>query len=348
MKNMAESMEDLLTIDGNKLDFQKITDIFLTFSEAKYAIFNLFDEDGESFSTIAISGSKEIIRSVEALLDFKIDGKKLDVDHGRDKRIKAHTINRFASLMEFVGDIIPFSKLSLVVKNLKLGEVVLIKISRKNVILGDLTLIMPEGIAFNKENLAIIFARQLSLAITYKRSEKTLIENEKAISRHNSLLSSLLKNLSIGVYMVEVPSGKPMVANKIALNLLGRGIFPEINNESNQEVYKILKKSSNNPYQEEEMPIAIGMSGKTSYVNDMIIERPDGTRTQLEVFGTPVADDSGQIWASLISFNDITERVKLESDLANEKNLLETTLFSVGDAVLSTDKKGNIVLGIEP
>ncbi|MBP2641955.1 MAG: diguanylate cyclase and metal dependent phosphohydrolase [Firmicutes bacterium] len=40
---------------------------------------------------------------------------------------------------------------------------------------------------------------------------------------------------------------------------------------------------------------------------------------------------------------DITERKKLETDLANEKKLLETTLSSIGDGVISTDNKGHIV-----
>ncbi|MBP1763636.1 MAG: diguanylate cyclase and metal dependent phosphohydrolase [Firmicutes bacterium] len=44
-----------------------------------------------------------------------------------------------------------------------------------------------------------------------------------------------------------------------------------------------------------------------------------------------------------IMLGDITERKKLETALANEKKLLETTLASIGDGVISTDNKGNIV-----
>ncbi|MGB5823932.1 MAG: HD domain-containing phosphohydrolase [Proteocatella sp.] len=40
---------------------------------------------------------------------------------------------------------------------------------------------------------------------------------------------------------------------------------------------------------------------------------------------------------------DITERKKLETELSNEKKLLETTLISVGDGVISTDNEGHIV-----
>jgi len=40
---------------------------------------------------------------------------------------------------------------------------------------------------------------------------------------------------------------------------------------------------------------------------------------------------------------DVTERNKLETIIVNEKNLLETTLKSVGDGVISCDNDGNVV-----
>jgi diguanylate cyclase (GGDEF)-like protein/PAS domain S-box-containing protein len=44
-----------------------------------------------------------------------------------------------------------------------------------------------------------------------------------------------------------------------------------------------------------------------------------------------------------VIISDITKRKRLETALSNEKKLLETTLISVGDGVISTDNKGNIV-----
>jgi len=47
-------------------------------------------------------------------------------------------------------------------------------------------------------------------------------------------------------------------------------------------------------------------------------------------------------FATIIS--DVTERKKAEISLAQEKKLLQTTLISIGDGVISTDINGNIVL----
>jgi PAS domain S-box-containing protein len=138
----------------------------------------------------------------------------------------------------------------------------------------------------------------------------------EALRRQNALFASLLKLLPMGVFMVEAPSGKPLLANEAALTLLGRGILPDASRENLSEVYKAHKPGSREPYPLEEMPILRGMRGESSHVDDMMVERPDGTSSRLEVFGSPVADEQGRIWASLVSFMDITERKRAEEALA--------------------------------
>lgn len=148
-----------------------------------------------------------------------------------------------------------------------------------------------------------------------KKAEEALKVSEMALSRQNELFSFLLKNLQIGVFMVEAPSGKPLVANEMALNLLGRGILPDASRYNLSEVYKAYKIGSRIPYPPEEMPILLGISGKSTHVNDMMVVRPDGTEIYLEIFGSPVMDNQGHIWASLVSFFDITERKRSEEEI---------------------------------
>ncbi len=148
-----------------------------------------------------------------------------------------------------------------------------------------------------------------------KKAEDALKVNEAALARQNELFSFLLKNLQIGVFMVEAPSGKPLVANEMALNLLGRGILPDASRHNLSEVYKAYKIGSRIPYPPDEMPILLGISGKSTHVNDMMVVRPDGSEIYLEIFGSPVMDNLGQIWASLVSFFDITERKRSEEEI---------------------------------
>jgi PAS domain S-box-containing protein len=153
------------------------------------------------------------------------------------------------------------------------------------------------------------------LAGAFDHMAQQLQSSNDDLKRQNSLFSSLLKNLPVGVFMVEAPSGKPLVANDAALKLLGRGILPDVTKQNLAEVYKAHKSFSTDPYPLEEMPILLGMKGQTTRVDDMVVERPDGTQTLLEVFGSPVADEQGRIWASLASFLDITERKLVEAEI---------------------------------
>ena len=153
-----------------------------------------------------------------------------------------------------------------------------------------------------------------------KKAEVELKHSEESLNRQNSLLSSLLKNLPVGVFMVEAPSGRPLIVNDAACNMLGQGILPDVSGGNIAEVYNASKLGSNGAYPPEEQPLLLGMQGKTTRVDDMVVERPDGKKTLLEVFGSPVTDEQGKIWASLASFLDITDRKKAEVALQKSED----------------------------
>ena len=115
--------------------------------------------------------------------------------------------------------------------------------------------------------------------------------------------------------MVDAAEGKPLVVNDMGTTLLGSGILPNANEHNLAKVYKAYKKGTRKHYPTDEMPIVLGMKGICSHIDDMVVERPDGTEILLEVFGTPVNDAHDKPWASLVTFMDITERKSAENEL---------------------------------
>ena len=174
----------------------------------------------------------------------------------------------------------------------------------------------PQG----KQEGAVISATDIT---QIKQAEDELRRGETALRRQNELFSSLQNNLPVGVFMIEVPGGRPLMANSVAMELLGRGILPDAGTDELSVVYKVRKVGGDEPYPREELPIVRGMAGEKSHVDDMSIERPDGTERLLEVFGSPVVDDEGGVWASLVSFFDITERKQAEVELDRYRDHLE-------------------------
>jgi PAS domain S-box-containing protein len=148
---------------------------------------------------------------------------------------------------------------------------------------------------------------------------------EAELVKQYSLIDTLMKNMQIGVYMVEVPSGKPLLANETSFKLLGRGIVPEANSATLTKTYNLLKYETNEPYPNNELPLVVAMNGVSKHVDDMIVVNPDGTRKTLEVFGSPIYDNNGQIWASIVSFQDISDRKHAEEKIMTllaEKELI--------------------------
>jgi diguanylate cyclase (GGDEF)-like protein/PAS domain S-box-containing protein len=148
-----------------------------------------------------------------------------------------------------------------------------------------------------------------SLDITQRKIDKD------SLTKQNDLFASLLQLLPVGVFMVDSKDGKPLVANDTALKFLGRGILPDANRHNLSEVYRAHKTDSKDPYPPDEMPIILGMKGLKSHIDDLVVERPDGSELLLEIFGTPVFDETGKTWASLVTFLDITERKKALENL---------------------------------
>lgn len=167
--------------------------------------------------------------------------------------------------------------------------------------------------------------------------------SQEELKKQNALFETLIHNLQSGVFMVEAPSGKPLLANEKAKHLLGRGILPDASFQNLSEVYKARKQGTNNPYPIEEMPIIKGMSGQKSHIDDMIVERPDGTETWLEVYGSPVVNEKGEVWASLVSFDDVSVRKKAEETLYQSEAKYRTLFENLSQGIFYQNADGKLI-----
>jgi PAS domain S-box-containing protein len=165
----------------------------------------------------------------------------------------------------------------------------------------------------------------------------------EALESQYRLMSTLLDNLQVGVFMVSAPSGKPLLANRRAKELLGRGIMNDTNRTTLAEVYKAYKLETNEFYPEDEMPIVRGIHGESHSVDDMVVVHPDGRKVRLEVFGSPVKDKMGNVVASLVSFTDITQEKQKEDALRESEEFLQGIFDAIQDGISVLDTDLNIV-----
>jgi PAS domain S-box-containing protein len=77
--------------------------------------------------------------------------------------------------------------------------------------------------------------------------------------------------------------------------------------------------------------------------NHTVLISRDGTERPITDSAAPIRDDSGRILGVVLVFRDFTEQRTAEEAIAEQREWLETTLESIGDAVIATDVRGRIV-----
>ncbi len=165
------------TIDG--VNFEKIADIIIEISGARYVAFNIFDEDSLDFTTVALAGLPDKLKKATMYLGFDVVNKKWKHDPVRAKKIGDNVITPFNSLHELTGTVISESISSIIEKTFNLGLVFVVQIIKNNKSLGDFTLIFSRGETIINNDLVTLFANQIGLYIERLRTAEALEESKE-------------------------------------------------------------------------------------------------------------------------------------------------------------------------
>jgi len=194
---------------------------------------------------------------------------------------------------------------------------------------GEIGHVRKDGTTFPTWMSVVVVRNSAGQTIGWMASAQDITERKRAqaaLETQQRTLQAVLDNMPAGVFMVESPSGKPLLANTLAVDILGRGIAPDASSEDLSEVYAAYRGDSDELYPSEKLPVVRGMLGEATKVDDMVVHRPDGKRIPLEVAGAPVQDAQGNIVASVIVFQDITERKEAQTTLETQQRTLQAVL----------------------
>lgn len=173
-KHLAESAEMFLQQTSEKINYQAITDTILQISEARYGIFNIYDDSGEEYISVAFSGVSSIISEVSDILGFNIVGKKWRHDPVREKKIAMSTVTKFTHLYELAENRIPGTAILLIEKTFGLGPVYIVKITKDSKMIGDFTLFFEEKKVLQNQGLVELYTKMTGMFISKKKSEEKL------------------------------------------------------------------------------------------------------------------------------------------------------------------------------
>lgn len=159
------------------------------------------------------------------------------------------------------------------------------------------------------------------LAQSFNRMIEELQGSFRKLQDSEQQLNQFLEAMPVGVFIVN-NVGEPYYVNSRAKQLLGKGLVPNDTTEQLTEVYQVYLADCEEIYPKERDPINCALGGKTVNIEDMEIRQLDKI-IPIEVWGTPIYDEQGNIAYAIAAFVDITQRKRADKLLAEYNRNLE-------------------------
>src|SRR4028119_1418137 len=140
--------------------------------------------------------------------------------------------------------------------------------------------------------------------LLYHKAEKTVRESERR-------LAQFLEAVPVGVFVLDA-NGQPYYANRTAKQILGEGVA-STTYQKLTEVYQLYLARTDQLYPGDRQPSVRALRGESATVDDIEIHQC-GKTIPIEVWGTPIFDEKGNIAYALVAFQDITERKRAEAE----------------------------------
>jgi serine phosphatase RsbU (regulator of sigma subunit) len=130
-----------------------------------------------------------------------------------------------------------------------------------------------------------------------------------------SLLSAVLDQLPVGVIVAEVPSGRMILGNEQVAAVM-RHPFIASEGIEGYAAYRGFHPDGR-PYRGADWPLARTVAtGEKVELEEIRFQRGDGTHGVLRVSSAPVHDGEGVAVLAVVMFEDVTDRVRLDDQLA--------------------------------
>jgi PAS domain S-box-containing protein len=188
LEELILSSEEFIQTSDETPDYNKIAQLVLHISGAKYVTLNIFDQNGTDFTTVAIAGNNEDIQKAQPYFEFEFKNRHWKHDPVRAEKIKKQAITRFDHLNDITGDIISKNTVLQLEQAFNIGDVYIVKISKGNKDLGDFTLLFEKGESLIHSKLVNLYAHQVGMFLTQSQVTSSLQMSEK---RYNSMISNI-------------------------------------------------------------------------------------------------------------------------------------------------------------
>ena len=166
------------------------------------------------------------------------------------------------------------------------------------------------------------------------------------INTRDTAILPFLEALPIGVFVLDA-NGQPFYQNPMARELTGVDIDPTLMPDDLASRYGAYIAGTDKVYPAGDQPVVRALSGQGASCEDMELRRPSGGDITVAVTATPLFDNAGNVEYALATFQDITERKRVEEALFTSEVRFRQVWESTSDAMALSDAEG-IVFAANP
>lgn len=325
-----KASNEMFDYESDEIDYSKISESVLNISGATFVSFNVFDDNGRDFSTMAISGVDDKIIDISNMLGFELIGKKWDYDHDREAKIKNNKITEFEHIHDLTGSVLPHKIIFTLEKMFNIGKVYVIRISKNKTSIGDFTLIFTGNKILENIEMVELLSDQVGLNLYREKLERKNLESSERLQ----LATQAAK---VGIWDFDVVNNR-LIWDEQMYHLYGikpdsfgsayeswrAGLHPEDSERSDKEIQMALRgeKEFNTEFR------VLWSNGEIRYIRAMANVIRDSSNKAIRMIGTN--------W-------DITEQKILDQKLIDSEAKTNAIVSSSLDAIVMMDNNANVV-----
>lgn len=332
-KSISEIAAKFNGFNLGELDFQYIVDKVRELSGAKYAFLNIFDENGQDFTTMAFSGLNKHFEQAVSLLGIDFWGKKWKYDPERQKKIEKKKVTVFQHLTDLTGKVISKNTVNLLCKTFNIGQTAVVKAMRNDNILADFTLVFDKNDELQNQLIIETIADLTAQLIHRLNAEFELKEQKKN-------LSDIIYGTRAGTWEWNIQTGKT-VFNESWTEIIGYSL-EEISPTTIETWSKFahpddLKKSGE--------LLDKHFSGELDYYEfESRMKHKNGHWIWVLDKGKIVSwTDDGKPFMMMGTHQEITEQKISEQKITESEKLQKTLLENVSAGIMIIDPKTRII-----
>lgn len=325
---MAEASKELGQYTADNINYTSIARRIQDISGADYCIINVFKKNSKDSTTVAVSGIEKNIAKAVSLLGFNIVGKSWKHDPAKEEKIRHSKITVFPSLSELVGNILPGNFLPLFETIFNLGDAVVVRTTKDDVSIGDITLLFNRNKHLQNPMLVEAFADITGSTISRIAAESALKESEQQAK-------CLFDNAADAVFVAEKDTGVIIDANQSAAQLMKLPLEKIIGMHQTQ----LHPSEIGNSVEEKFTVHKQELSAKSHTLpTEARVLRSDGVEVPVEILASEL-EYKGKT-CLMGTFRDISKRKHVEQYLDQTKLTYENMVNSLTEAIYILDEKG--------